>query len=143
MKYVGNLSNPEIHTYYVTGSLEQKNDNKALQKMLRKIKDGGMNAFLNDKELGKFAKGLQSSFVSDGFINKDNTLTSSGNEILETGKSWHGLEGAFFITVLEYNGEPYLLAAELVNDMNVNNQGDGKNPGLGHLVSPLFSSIAL
>ncbi len=126
MKYTGSLANPDIHAYYVTGSLEQKIENAPLQKMLSIIQRGGMNAFLNDKELGKFAKGLRSSFQADGYLSKDDFLTSLGEDIVKTGKSWRGLQGAFFITVLEYDGEAYLLDAELVSDKDAKNQSDGK-----------------
>ena len=126
MKYTGSLANPDIHAYYVTGSLEQKIENAPLQKMLSKIQGGGMNAFLNDKELGKFAKGLRSRFQADGYLSKDDFLTSLGEDIVKTGKSWRGLQGAFFITVLEYDGEAYLLDAELVSDKDAKNQSDGK-----------------
>ena len=126
MKYTGSLANPDIHAYYVTGSLEQKIENAPLQKMLSIIQRGGMNAFLNDKELGKFAKGLRSSFQADGFLNKDDSITSLGADIVKTGRAWRGLQGAFFITVLEYDGEAYLLDAELVSDKDAKNQSDGK-----------------
>lgn len=114
MRFTGQLNQPEVHRYYVTGSLEQKLDNPALQKMLSTIKDGGMNAFLNDEGLKKFSCGLRESFRADGYINADDSLTVTGNDIVNTGKAWRGLQGAFCITVLEYNGEAYLLDAELV-----------------------------
>ncbi len=88
MRLTGSLKRPTIKKYYVTGSLQQKMENPALQKMLKKIKDGGMNAFLNDQELGKFAKGLISSFESDGYLNKDKTLTPAGEDIVSTGMAW-------------------------------------------------------
>ena len=116
MKLTGKLINPDIHTYYVTGSLEQKVDNQPLRKMLRKIKEGCMNGFLNDPELGNFAHGLKDSFDRDGYINKDDSLTPSGEDIVKTGKSWHSLQGAFLLTVLKYNGKVYLLDAEPVKD---------------------------
>lgn len=116
MKLTGKLINPDIHTYYVTGSLEQKGNNQPLRKMLRKIKEGGMNGFLNDPELGNFAHGLKDSFDRDGYINKDDSLTPSGEDIVTTGKSWRSLQGAFLLTVLKYNGKVYLLDAEPVKD---------------------------
>lgn len=127
MKCVGQLTNPSVSKYYVTGSLEQKIENQALQDMLHKIKNGGMQAFLNDKELGKFARGMRESFIAEKLINKDNTLTVSGDDVVKTGKAWRGLQGAFFFTVLEYDGIPYLLDAELVNEKNIKNQNDGKS----------------
>lgn len=114
MKLTGQLKKPNIHTYYVTGSLEQKGNNQPLRKMLRKIKEGGMNGFLNDPELGNFAHGLKDSFDRDGYINKDDSLTPSGEDIVTTGKSWRSLQGAFLLTVLKYNGKVYLLDAEPV-----------------------------
>ena len=115
MKCVGQLTHPSVSKYYVTGSLEQKIENKALQEMLRKIKNGGMQAFLNDKELGKFARGMRESFITEKLINADNTLTASGDDVVKTGKAWRGFEGAFFFTVLLYDDIPYLLDAELVD----------------------------
>ena len=127
MKLTGQLKKPNIHTYYVTGSLEQKGDNQPLQKMLEKIKNGGMNAFLNS-ELKKFAQGLRSSFKQDGYINKDNSLTPSGEDIVKTGKSWRSLQGAFLLTVLDYHGKMYLLDAEPVkaSDSFIGNPFDKK-----------------
>lgn len=116
MRFTGQLNQPEVHRYYVTGSLEQKLDNPALQKMLSTIKDGGMNAFLNDEGLKKFSCGLRESFRTDGYINADDSLTEAGKDIVNTGKAWRGLQGAFIITVLEYDGEAYLLDAELVGN---------------------------
>ena len=112
MKLTGKLINPNIHTYYVTGSLEQKGNNQPLRKMLRKIKEGDMNDFLNDPELGNFAHGLKDSFDRDGYINKNNSLTPSGEDIVKTGKSWHSLQGAFLLTVLEYDEKVYLLPSQ-------------------------------
>ena len=113
MRFTGQLANPELHRYYVTGSLEQKLVNPALQKMLSKIKNGGMNEFLNDKDLGNFSNGMCESFKSDKYINDDGSLTVAGNDIVSSGKAWRGLQGAFYMTVLEYNGSAYLLDAEL------------------------------
>lgn len=125
MKFKGELRNPTLQKYYVTGSLEKKVDNSALQKMLSKIKNGGINAFLNDSELKNFAKGMRESFKSEGLMNADDSLTATGEDVVNTGKSWRGLQGAFFFTVLNYNGEQYLLDAELVNEQNIKNS-DGK-----------------
>ena len=125
MKFKGELRNPTLQKYYVTGSLEKKVENSALQKMLLKIKNGGMNTFLNDSELKDFAKGMRDSFKSEGLINTDDSLTATGKDVVNTGKSWRGLQGAFFFTVLDYNGEQYLLDAELVNEQNIKNS-DGK-----------------
>ncbi len=116
MKLTGSLTRPTIKKYYVTGSLQQKMENSALKEMLKKIKDGGVNAFLNDQELNRFAKGLIASFESDGYLNKDKTLTPTGEDIVESGKAWRGLQGAFSLTVLEYQGNGYVLAADLVKD---------------------------
>lgn len=116
MKLTGTLKNPDVYTYYVTGSLEEKVENLPLQKMLKKIKDGGMNTFLNDNELKKFAQGLKYSFEKDGYINKNNSLTATGEDIVETGKSWNSLQGAFLFTVLRFGRKAYLLNAELVKD---------------------------
>lgn len=122
MKLTGQIKDFSIKKYYVTGSLKQKIENKALQNMLLKIKNGGMNAFLNDKELNRFAKGLKESFEADGYINSDNSLTSFGEDIVSSGKSWKGLKGAFFFTVLEYKeAVPYLLDVELVGDRSLEN----------------------
>ncbi|MBP5434437.1 hypothetical protein J6Z39_01310 [bacterium] len=126
MKFKGELRTPVLQKYYITGSLEKKVDNSALQKMIRKIKDGGMNAFLNDSELKNFAKGMRTSFKAEGLINADDSLTSAGEEIVTSGKAWRGLQGAFFFTVLEYDGIPYLLDAELVDEQNIKNPKDGK-----------------
>lgn len=114
MKLTGTLKNPDVYTYYVTGSLEEKVENLPLQKMIKKIKDGGMNTFLNDNELKKFSQGLKSSFEKDGYINRDNSLTAVGEDIVETGKSWSSLQGAFLFTVLRFGGKAYLLNAKLV-----------------------------
>lgn len=119
MKLKGCLTRPTIKKYYGTGSLQQKRENPALKEMLKKIKDGGINAFLNDKELKQFAQGLISSFESEGYLNKDKTQTPSGEDIVETGKAWRGLQGAFSLTVLEYQGEAYLLDAVLVKENDV------------------------
>lgn len=118
MKLKGCLKNSNVHTYYVTGSLEKKADNQPLQKMLKKIKEGGMNTFLNDSDLKKFAQGLKCSFEQNGYINEDGSLTAIGDDIVETGKSWCSLQGAFLLTVLEYDKKVYLLNAEPVNDKN-------------------------
>ena len=69
MRLEGELTRPSIKKYYVTGALEQKMVNKPLQQMLKKIQDGGMNEFLNDKELGQFARGLQENFQKEGYLN--------------------------------------------------------------------------
>ena len=119
MKLKGCLTRPTIKKYYGTGSLQQKRENPALKEMLKNIKDGGINAFLNDKELKQFAQGLISSFESEGYLNKDKTLTPSGEDIVETGKAWRGLQGAFSLTVLEYQGKAYLLDAVLVKENDV------------------------
>lgn len=117
MKLAGKLENPDIHTYYVTGSLEQKTENAPLQKMLKKIKDGGMNTFLNNSKLKGFAQGLCYSFKNDGYINEDGSITAAGEDIVNTGRAWHSLQGAFLFTVFEYNDRAYLLDAELVKDI--------------------------
>ena len=127
MKYTGSLTNPQVKTYYATGSLEQKIENPSLQKMLSKIQSGGMNAFLNDSELGKFSQGLRTSFQADGYLNPDDSLTALGRDIVKSGKAWRGLQGAFFLTLLEYDGEAYLLDAELVSDKNAASPTDGKS----------------
>ena len=122
MKCNGSLNNPQIYKYYVTGSLEYKMKNEALQKMLTKIRDGGMNTFLNDSDRKKFTKNMREIFLSEGYINPNNTLTAIGSDIADSGDFWRGLQGAFFFTVLEYNGEPYLLDAELVDEKNSQNK---------------------
>ena len=38
---------------------------------------------------------------------------------METGKAWRGLQGAFSLTVLEYQGKAYLLDAVLVKENDV------------------------
>lgn len=119
MRLEGKLTRPSIKKYYVTGTLEQKMENKPLQQMLKKIQDGGMNAFLNDKELGQFARGLQENFQKEGYLNKDDTLTSSGEDVVTSGKAWRGLQGAFSFTVLEYQGKAYLLDAVLMEKDNM------------------------
>ena len=124
MKLTGKLENPIIHTYYVTGSLEQKTKNEPLQKMLKKIKDGGMNTFLNDSELKGFAQGLRYSFENDGYINEDGSITAAGEDIVNTGRAWHSLQGAFLFTVLRYKQRAYLLDAQLADNKN---SGDNKN----------------
>lgn len=116
MRLTGSLTRPTIKKYYATGSLRQKMENSALKMMLEKIKDGGINTFLNDKELKQFAQGLISSFESEGYLNKDKTLTPAGEEVVETGKAWRGLQGAFSLTVVEYRGKGYVLTADLVKD---------------------------
>ena len=126
MKCTGRLRSPNFQKYYVTGSLEQKVNDSALQKMLSKIKNGGINAFLNDSELKNFAKGMRESFRSEGLINANDLLTAAGDDVVKTGKAWRGLQGAFFFTVLEYNGASYLLDMELVNEQNIKNPSDGK-----------------
>lgn len=118
MRLEGELTRPSIKKYYVTGTLEQKMVNKPLQQMLKKIQDGGMNEFLNDKELGQFARGLQENFQKEGYLNKDDTLTPSGKDVVTSGKAWRGLQGAFSFTVLEYQGKAYLLNAVLVKEYN-------------------------
>lgn len=118
MRLEGELTRPSIKKYYVTGTLEQKMVNKPLQQMLKKIQDGGMNEFLNDKELGQFARGLQENFQKEGYLNKDDTLTPSGEDVVTSGKAWRGLQGAFSFTVLEYQGKAYLLDAILVEEYN-------------------------
>lgn len=118
MRLEGELTRPSIKKYYATGTLEQKMVNKPLQQMLKKIQDGGMNEFLNDKELGQFAGGLQENFQKEGYLNKDDTLTPSGEDVVTSGKAWRGLQGAFSFTVLEYQGKAYLLDAVLVEEYN-------------------------
>lgn len=116
MKLEGTLTRPSIKKYYVTGALEQKMENRPLQQMLKKIKDGGMNAFLNDKKLKQFANGLKENFIHEGYLNKDHTLTPSGTDVVTSGKAWRGLQGAFSFTVLEYQDKAYLLDAILLDD---------------------------
>lgn len=141
MKITGKIKNPKIHKFYATGSLEQKVENVALQKMLSKIKNGGMNAFLNDENLGKFAKGMRESFISEGLLNKDNSLAASGEDVVKTGKSWKGLEGAFWLTVFEYNGEFYILDSELAGSQKGNNRTEKESEAefQNRIKTPQFS----
>lgn len=57
MILTGKLANPIIRKYYVTGSVQAKESNTGLQKMLQKINEGGVraNEFLNDEKLKSFA----------------------------------------------------------------------------------------
>lgn len=136
MKLTGKLENPDIHTYYVTGLLEQKTGNAPLQKMLKKIRDGGMNTFLNNSELKGFAQGLRYSFENDGYINEDGSITAAGEDIVNTGRAWHSLQGAFLFTVLGYKNRAYLLDAQLADNKN---SGDNKNV----IFDPLYSGLEL
>ena len=116
MRCDGTLNNPEIRKYYVTGELEKKKDATPLCELLKTIRDRGMNALLNNDELKPFAEGMCSNFVAERYINEDGTLAAEGNEIVNSGKAWRGLKGAFFFTILRYEGRPYLLDVELAQD---------------------------
>lgn len=124
MTIKGKIRSPEVFTYYVTGSLEERCKNAALQAILKKIKDGGKNAFLNDEQLKSFANGMLNSFKSEGLLNQDNTLTSCGEEIIESGKSWKTLKGAFFSTVFHHSDDDFLLKCVPVSRENTGKKSD-------------------
>lgn len=124
MTIKGKIRSPEVFTYYVTGSLEERCKNTALQAMLKKIKDGGKNAFLNNEQLKSFTKGMLYSFKSEGLLNKDDTLTSCGEEIIESGKSWKTLKGAFFSTVFHHSDDDFLLKCVPVSRENTGKKSD-------------------
>lgn len=123
MILTGKLTNPVIRKYYVTGSVQAKERNTGLQKMLQKIKAGGINEFLNDEELKSFARGMVQSFKDDNLLNANNTLTAEGEDIAKTGRAWKTLSGAFIVTVFHYGRENFLLDCQAVRGKK---DGNGK-----------------
>lgn len=143
MTIKGKIRSPEVFTYYVTGSLEERCKNTALQGMLKKIKDGGKNAFLNNEQLKPFAEGMLNSFKSEGLLNQDDTLTSYGEEIIKSGKSWKTLKGAFFSTVFHHSDNDFLLKCAPVSRENTGKKSDEElfsNISKLHFTEDLFKT---
>lgn len=113
MKLKVNLKDANISQFNATGELEKKLEDDPLKEMLKKIKNGGMNTFLNDNDLKNHAKRLQSSFKKEGLIDSSDLLTQIGEDVVKTGKAWKSLSGLFKITICEYKGRIYVLDVEI------------------------------
>ena len=92
-----------------TGTVNTQEENAALAKMLRRIRDEGVDCYREDAVLQRFAVGMNASFERDGYLG-NGKVTAKGEEIIETEKCWKTLRGQFKLGVVKAGDQQYVVS---------------------------------
>ncbi len=105
------------YEYIGEGSITSLEQNAPLARMLKTLSEGGLQSFLEDGQLKKFAQGLLASFNEDGYAD-GGKVTAEGARVIKTQKAWKKLTGVFKLGVLQTPQGCYVISVDPEFDMN-------------------------